>query len=187
MDIRKELSKNQIMLLLIPGAEYNDITVDIAKQLSGENMCYVTLNKTYSAIDEHLRREKADTDKVIYIDCISRLISETPDHKDNCYFVDSPGAVEDISNILSKFLGHKAAFFPNLGPLTVEYFIFDSLTNLTIYESKAKVIKFFLNLVTKIRDGKTRAVFYALKSDERQELIQEVSMLVDKVVDLTKK
>ena len=110
-------------------------------------MCYVALNKTYGAIDEHFRREKADTNKVVYIDCISRLISETPDQKGNCYFMDSPGGVDDISNILSKFLGHEAAFFPGSGPLTVE--CFDSLTNLTIYESKAKVVKFFLNLVAK--------------------------------------
>ena len=34
MDVAKELSENQIILLLMPSTEYNAIIVDMAKQLS---------------------------------------------------------------------------------------------------------------------------------------------------------
>ena len=64
------------------------------------------------------------------------------------------------------------------------HLIFDSLTNLLVYESKAPVAKFVSSLVNKIKESKTKAIFYALSVKEQESLIKESGMFVDKVIDL---
>ena len=65
-----------------------------------------------------------------------------------------------------------------------EYLIFDSLTNLLIYQQKDSVAQFLLNLANKIRESKTKAVFYVLSVKAQDELIKETEMFVDKVIEL---
>lgn len=185
MDIKKELSKNQIILLLMPSMDYNELTLDIARQLSAKSICYVTLNKTYTAIDDKLKKEGVNTKNIFYIDAISKTIKKTPDRTDRCYFVSSPMALTELCLVSSKCLRSKSALFPKAGSGAFDYLLFDSLTNLLVYEKKAPVGKFMASLVNKIRDSKTGAVFYALKMEQHSELIQESSMFVDKVIDLT--
>ena len=61
----------------------------------------------------------------------------------------------------------------NSNIVTIDYLIFDSLTNLLVYESKAPVAKFVASLVNKIKESKTKAVFYALSIKEQEALIKE--------------
>ena len=58
MEILKELEENQIVLILMPGIEYNEISTDIAKQLSGKSVGYITLNKTFPAIRESFKKKR---------------------------------------------------------------------------------------------------------------------------------
>lgn len=175
MDISKELAKNQTMLLLMPGTEYNHIIVDNLKKLAGKNVCYVTLNKTSDALKESFKKAKIKTDNIVFVDAISKTIKSVPDQSEGVYYVSSPGAMTELSLTIDKFLRHG-----------FDYLIFDSLTNLLVYESKAPVSKFVSSLVNKIKAGKTRAVFYALSVKEQSVLIEESGMFVDKVLDLDK-
>lgn len=175
MDIKNELSQNQVVLLLMPGIEYNNVIGDIAKQLSGKNICYVTLNKTYDALKEFFSKKKVDTGKIMFIDAISKTIKKVPDQTAGCYFVSSPGALTEISISIDRFLKHG-----------FDYLIFDSLTNLLIYQKRAPVAMFVSSIINKIRGSKTKAVFYALSVKEQEELITESGMFVDKVIDLGK-
>lgn len=176
MDIKKELSSNQTILLLMPSLEYNNLVVDIAKQLSSGSVCYVTLNKTYISIKENLEKRKVTTKNIIFIDAISKTIKKTPKQTDTCYFVSSPGSLTELSLSISKFLKHN-----------FEYLIFDSLSSLLVYQSKAPISRFVSSIVNKIKEGKTKAVFYALGEKNQSPFIKETSMFVDKVVDLSKK
>lgn len=175
MDISKELAKNQTILLLMPGTEYNHIITDNLKKLAGKNICYVTLNKTSDALKEVFKKAKVKTDNIVFVDAISKTIKSVPDQGDGVYYVSSPGAMTELSLTIDKFLRHE-----------FDYLIFDSLTNLLVYESKAPVSKFVSSLVNKIKSGKTKAVFYALSVKEQNALIEESGMFVDKVLDLDK-
>ena len=119
--------------------------------------------------------QKIKTDKIVFIDAISKTIKTVPDQTDGCYYVSSPGALTELSIAIDRFLRHG-----------FDYIVFDSLTNMLIYEKKAPVAKFVASLVNKIRNTKTRAVFYALSVQEQQALIEEAGMFVDKVVKLGK-
>lgn len=175
MNIKKELVSNQIVLLLMPSAGYSTLAIKMLKQLSG-SICYVTLNKTYGALKELFQKNGINTKNVVFIDGISKTIGETPSQTEGCYFVESPAALTEISLCITKLLQHN-----------FDYIIFDSLTNLLIYEKKAPVARFVSIITTKIRATKTKALFYTLSITEQQELIKETEMFVDKVIDLGKR
>ena len=98
MDIKKELDSNQTILLLMPSIEYNDISLDIIKQLSGKNVCYVTLNKTGPSILENLNKKKVNTKNIVFVDAISKTIKSVPNQTKGCYFVSSPAALTGSLN-----------------------------------------------------------------------------------------
>ena len=173
MNIKKELSSNQTVLLIIDSFGYNNEIVKTIKQLSGQKVCYVTLNKTHDSLKEIFKKNKTDLKNVVFIDAISKTIKNVPNQSDSTYFCSSPGALTEISLVISKFLNH-----------SFEYLIFDSLTNLLIYQKKAPVAKFVSELVNKIKASKTKAVFYALSVKEQNELIKETGMFVDSVLEL---
>ena len=156
--------------------EYNDDIIKVMKELSGSSICYVTLNKTADSLKELFKKNKINIDKVTFIDAISKTIKKVPEMSDKIYYVSSPGALTEISLVITKFIKHN-----------FNYLIFDSLTNLLVYESRAPVAKFLSTLVNKIKESKTKSVFYALAVKEQETLIRESSMFVDKVIDLEKK
>lgn len=169
VNIKSELSTNQIVLLLMPSAEYNEIMVETLKQLSDKSIAYVTLNKTVDALKEIFEKNEVDIKNVIFIDAISKTIKKAPSQSDQVFYCSSPGALTEISLVISKFLKHN-----------FDYLIFDSLTNLSIYQKKAPVTKFVSSLINKIKTGKTKAIFYALEGDD--ELVKKSSLFVDKVI-----
>jgi len=173
MDIKKELFSNQTVLLIMPGIDYNQIIVDILKQISGKNICYVTLNKTYNSLKELFEKNNINTKNIVFIDGISKTIKSVPNQTKGCYFCSYPGALTEISVAISKILSHN-----------FEYLIFDSLTNLSIYQQKDPVAQFLSALANKIRESSTKAIFYALSVKEQDELIKETEMFVDKVIEL---
>ena len=176
MDILKALDESQSVLLLVSGRDYSEAVLETARQLSGGKVCYVTLNKTFKALDESLARSGVDTSAFFFIDAIlPTLTGETP-KDERCAFVTSPASLTELAIAISSALGKGYG-----------YLVFDSLTNLLVYEGKAPVAKFLSGLVNKIRRSKTKAVFLALAIDQHSELIEEASMFVDRVIDLEKK
>ena len=173
MDIKKELSKNQTVLLLMPSTEYNHIILENIKKLSSANIAYVTLNKTSDSLKELFKKNKIKTENIVFIDAISKTIKNVPNQGEGIYYVSSPGALTEISLVIDKFLKHN-----------FDYLVFDSLTNLLVYTEKAPVAKFVASLVNKVKQSKTKAVFYALSVKEQEALIKESGMFVDKVVEI---
>jgi len=173
LDLKKEMGDSQIAIVVMSGADYNDAVVNIAKQLSSSNLGYVTLNKTYSAMKDLFEKKGISSEKILYVDAISKTVMNVPDQTDGCYYVSSPAAMTELSMAISKLLNHN-----------FDYIIFDSVTNLLVYEKKEPVIKFMQFLINKIRASKTKAVFYALKMGEQQDIVQQVEMFVDKVIEL---
>ena len=173
MDILKELEKNNTVLLIMPSGDYNGVSIDVAKQLSGKTVGYITLSKTFPAIKENFEKNGVDLSKFVFVDAISKTFKEVQD-TDQCYFVSSPAAFTELAIKIGKLLKHG-----------FEYIIFDSITNLSVYEKKAPVAKFVSNTVARVRDTKSKAVFYAVKVTENDPIVKESSMFVDRAIDLS--
>ena len=175
MDIAQELQDNQTMLMIVPSGEYNQYIIEFVKQLSKKSVCYVTLNKTFESLVEVFRKNGVHTQNVVFIDAISKTMKQMPDQTENCFYCTSPAALTELSITIDTFLRHN-----------FDYIVFDSLTNLLVYQKGAPVSKFVSSLVNKVKGSKTRAVFYALGMKEQESLIQEASMYVDNVIDIGK-
>jgi len=176
MDIKKELSENQTILLVLSGINYNKEITDVVKKIDDKNIAYITLNKTNESLREIFKKAKVNTKNIVFVDAISKTIKDVPDQGEGVYYVSSPGALTEMSIVISKFIRHN-----------FDYIIFDSLTNLLIYENKIVVSKFFSSLISKLKESSTKAVFYALEVKEQESLIKESGMLVDKVLGLEKR
>lgn len=176
MDLQKDLGDSQIVLMMIPSATYNDATVEVMKQLSGKNLCYVTLNKTYYALKEQFEKKGIDLKNVFFIDAISKTIKNIPDTLDDCYFINSPGALTDLSIAITAVLEQMNELVEK-----ESYLIFDSLTTMMIYEKKMPVTKFMQSLITRIRATTTKTLFYTLDLEEQKDLIKQIQMFVDRV------
>ena len=85
----------------------------------------------------------------LFIDAISKSIKEEPSQTEGCYFVSSPGSLTELSIAICRVIRHG-----------FDYLVFDSLTNMMIYEKKAPVIKFIYSIINKIRENKTKSVSY---------------------------
>jgi hypothetical protein len=96
-------------------------------------------------------------------------IENTPD----CYFISSPQALTELSIVLDEFL-----------KLKFDYFIFDSITTLIIYQkAEEPVVRFITNLVNKIKAHNSKGIFYIIDIKEHELLIKESSMVMDKIID----
>ncbi len=172
MDIKKEIASAQTLLIVVSPDKYNQLAVQTMKSLKGR-ICYVTLNKTYNALTETFKKNKIPLKNVIFIDAITKTVREVETQTDNCFCVSSPGALTELSLAITEFLKHE-----------FDYIIFDSITNMMIYEKKGAVEKFLSSLVIKIKATKTKAIFYALPIKEQEEIIKDASLFVDKVISL---
>ena len=172
-----DLFNTQSTLILIPSNKYNEIIATVPQLISGSKICYITLNKTYNAIMDLFENEPAiDIDNFIFIDGITKSIGKV-ENRENCYFVSSPQALTELSIVISEFLQYQ-----------FDYVIIDSLTTLLIYQkSEQPVVKFLSNIVHKIKENGCRGIFYALNVEEHNLLIQESSMITDKLIDLDSK
>lgn len=173
MNIKKKLDGKHVLLIKISSKNYTKTTIEIAKQLSEESLCYVTTNKTYNALEESFKKKGVNTENVFFVDTITGSIKNTPEDKENVSFISSPSALTEISLAISKFL--KKDF---------TYLVFDSITNLLTYHRRVTVEKFMSNTINRVNQYNTRAAFYVLKTTEQEELISKCSTFVDEVLDI---
>ena len=75
--LQHDLFNTQSTLILIPSNKYNEIIAAIPRQISGNKICYITLNKTYNAlIDLFGNIPYIDLNNFIFIDGITKAIGK---------------------------------------------------------------------------------------------------------------
>jgi hypothetical protein len=145
------------------------------KHLSGKNICYVTLNKSSKVLRKDFKKNNIELKNITIIDAISKTVNPLSKAEKNCFFVSSPKALTELATSIGKCLEN-----------SFEYFIFDSLNSLLVYQKLPVVKKWISSIMKKIKDGNAKAIFYTLNLGEQQELIDETSLFADKVISLEK-
>jgi hypothetical protein len=174
MELRKDFSENQIVLVTMPKERYNSVMPEIQEgaDKSSAKIGYITINKPFNSIIANLAKININKSKFYFVDAITATV-EAPPIVDNCFFVSSPTALTDISLAFSSLLSDKAC----------DIVVFDTISTLGIYQDLGSVVRFAHNLITKVRVTSKRAVFIALKEDS-EVLIKDLNMFVDKIIDL---
>jgi KaiC/GvpD/RAD55 family RecA-like ATPase len=172
-DVKKELASSQTVLLLIPGNEYPEDISKIVKDLADKKVCYITLNKTSESIKELFTKSKVNLKNIMFVDAISKSFKKDMKSDEKSIYVSSPGALTELSIVINKLL--KTNEF--------DYLIFDSITTMTVYETKDAVTRFVSSIVNKIKETKTRAVFYAIGERDNDPFTKKTCMFFDKCFD----
>ena len=170
--LKKELAKNSIILLVVPNKDYNKIILREVKKLKGKNICYVTTNKGHSALVNDFEKNKIDTKKFFFIDCVTSTILKPKITPPNCALVSAPRALTELSLAINKFVD---IHFPLI--------FIDSLSTLLVYHSPKVLTNFVHSLSTKVREtGHVVLVMTIADKDKKTELYKKLQVLADKVI-----
>ena len=171
MNIKKELLGNPIILLSFGDVDYKRGSMGILKNFSGEKGIYVSLGVSLPTIDNRLKQNGINTENIYYIDVASGKIENQKEEK--CYHLSSPSALTELSIVISDLLkeGYK-------------YLFFDAVTNLMIYNNPSRTKKFVIDLANKMRQTKSKGIYFALHSDITENLIKSLGGFVDKSIHI---
>jgi len=175
--LRNDIGKpgNDVLLFLISNQEYSEKVREIAGASikAFRKVCYISLNKPFETLFSSFRSNNIDAGKMIFIDCVTTG-GRSPANGPKVFFVSSPNALTDLSISINKVIDEEK----------IDAIIFDSLSTLLVYQQPSMVIKFSHSIISKLRAAKVKGVFTCLKEDIRGELVKDLSMFVDKIVEV---
>jgi archaellum biogenesis ATPase FlaH len=168
MPIKNDLMSNPVLFVSLSPMKYNDYIVEIIKDLSGESICYVTLNKTCGSLLDIIKDKGLSPTKIFFIDGIANIaVAGKPSFK-NCVTLRAPNALKDIELNITKDKS--------------DIIIFDSLSTLLIYENLATIVSFVKSLIKNVRPRKI--VFIALDGEKETKLLDSIKKNIDHSVVL---
>ena len=172
MDIARELARNQLVVLLLPGARYATRLVAAVKLLRKryKKICYVSLSKPYTTVLEELKAARIPTDGFFFIDAAAECLAL--ERRENAVCV---GSAEDLTGLGVQLALCLKEFRPDL-------VLLDSLSTLLIYNSPGASAQFAHFVAGEVRLAKTKGVFVALMEDKDSPLMKEVELFVDRVL-----
>ncbi len=179
VELRKELEKNSIIMLVLPSDKYLSVLMgevaelhkNMSKSQSGLcNGVYVTLNNPYSSLLKIFDDYGINGASCFFIDAISSTV-KVKTSAENCIFTSSPSALTELSITINS----------TCQKLKPELLVFDSLSTLQIYLPMNTIVKFSQSLVTKLKDSNIKAIFPIIKNDD---FIKNMSMFINKIIEL---
>lgn len=164
-----------ILYIVEPERYFENVLKIIKKDASRKNLIYVTTNKPYNQLKTILKKNKINTEKIFFIDCISKKNFKKDVEKnseENCIFLDSPQSITAISIAINESI--KSIKSPKV-------LFFDSLSILLIYNDANTVGKFSNFLINKMRENDVEAMLFALESDADKDILKKVESFVDTI------
>lgn len=176
VDELKDLPENFIVLLIVGSDKYEEANMHILDLLVNKEKStgsYVTVNRPYKNMVQLMKTKNIDSDKIFFIDCITRKVEEPKEVK-NCVFIDSPSNLTELGIALEEVFKqseHKFLFL-------------DSLNILSVYNSVDRVVKFAHFLTSKMRMHDLKGIMISLHEETDKKLISELSQFCDKMIYL---
>jgi archaellum biogenesis ATPase FlaH len=160
--------------------DYENKLFEMIKQAgkTGKKICYVCLSSTYKDVIESFKKKGIDPKAFFFIDVLSAHY-ENCEKMENCMFVSSPAALEEIRDAIIKAVKEN-----DCGMV-----IFDTISSLLIYQESFSIVKFTNSFLANKLQEKIKKVFIVLKDSERlknenSSLAKDISMFADKTVQL---
>jgi hypothetical protein len=165
------IDDNQAVLFVIKPENYQEFVKDFSKSYLNEGIsCYTTLSRPYQSLVSFLQKIEIDTDSIFFIDTSTKMASNSTVQADNCLFIESPSALTNLSIAMNKVVEASSP----------KYIFFDSLSTLLIYNPEKVIIKFAKDVITKVRSTKTKIILVCLDGKDESNIIEKISMFVDK-------
>lgn len=159
------------ILIITPSELLEDTIDEIIKICIKENnlsTIFISLNKTYRAVEETLKKNRINKDLMFFIDCISKN-GETK-YGRNVHYIEDPSNLTKIgitvSQILDRITGRKAL-------------VIDELKTLLLYNELEIIVKFVRSIIGQTQ--KFSANVYIITTEDK-ELTSSIAGIFDKVI-----
>ncbi len=168
----------QVVLMLAPAREIPALLLELLKGITfrGFSGVMVSVTRTYDILTKEFESRKIDSKKVFVIDAITTaaLRRAQTNEPDNCLYVNSPSALNDMSIFLDKALDKWQE---------ARFLVFDSLATFLIFNQFETTVKFFSFVFSKARKRGLVSISFALSSGETK-LADHIAPFCDRVVEL---
>lgn len=166
--------KNCESILLVEEAKSLQITINnVLKALQGNPVVYISLIKPYSFVLQSLKKNKTETDKIFFIDCITELAGGDVSRQENVLFIREP----------TDLTGLKIAIDQSSESIPGEkWMILDALRVLTIYNKEDVVLRFVQSVLGMTSSHNAKIVIMATKGKD-EGFIKKASQFFEKVVE----
>jgi KaiC/GvpD/RAD55 family RecA-like ATPase len=174
MAVKKEkCSIPKTCLYILKLENYFERVVGVLAENKTRNVIYLTTNKPYRHLIDLLKARGIKTEKVFFIDCISKHVGEAVDgERENCVFVDGPSTLTAIGIAINQSVEHISG---------EKIVVVDSLSILCIYNNMGVMGKFSNFLVNRMRSCGVNTALMVLESDSDKEVVRELKAIVDEV------
>ena len=176
----KDLPEHWLLLFVMNTEDYLEKNMAILKEvLKQEDSVgvYVTLNRPYSVLIKILEKNNINTDKLFFIDCITKTLGiENAEKK--CLFLENPQNLTNITIAIEEIM--------RTIPSKNKSLFFDPLSTLLIYNQTETVSKFLHFLTGKIRVLNLNGILLSTEKELGSEFADQMEQFVDKTVDLSK-
>lgn len=167
------LPEDSVVLIILPGKHYEELHMELVQvllnQLNAEG-AYITLNRPYHNLIKAFQTRKVDFHKLFFLDCVTKKKSEA----ENCTFLRSPPNLTNIGMALDPIYKNQKFSF----------IFFDSLDALSLYHDSKTVLRFVRFLIERMRENNKRGILLGLQGVVDKKMIDELSVVCDKVIDL---
>jgi hypothetical protein len=173
---RREDWIGKLAILIIPPGSYVQISSEIPVEMVNEwgmEGVFVSANKPYLTIEESFRKFGI-LDKIIFVDCASRLAGDHPSGE-RLVLINNPADMTQLAISLAKSierLGEK------------KFLVFDSLTTLLIYSKLDPLTQFAHSLGLIMKTKKVTCFFLAVDQEATKEMLKFLSSIADNYVHL---
>ncbi len=174
------IKPNSVVLFVVSGKNYHTINLEILrttiqkKKFSG---IYITVNRPFKSLKKYLEENKIDTERIFFIDMITKTAKEKMEITRNCLYIPSPTNLTDLGIAISEALSA-------MKDASKKFLFLDSLSTLLIYNSKEVVAKFVHYLVTKVKILGLIGLMISIEKQIDEKLMYLLLEMCDKAVEV---
>ncbi len=163
-------------LVITDFRRYEESVVKLCKRVAGkhEAIGYVTLNKSYRAMEGVLEKAGIDRGKFYFLDAITpKVLQAGP--SDTCTYIES---VEDLNAFTDTLLN-------TIKLKDLDFLLFDSVSSFLIFVDEKGVMNFFAYLLPFLERLGVDAALIVLEDDLQNPAVKQIQMGVNVIEDLT--
>ena len=172
-EIVEDLPESYTIVIILPGEKHELRYLRLLNHFVEQGMggVYVTLNNSTHELLEEMRRQKIESNKIVFVDAVTKMI-EGQELSGNAYnYLESPSDLIELGVEIE----HAMTDLKGKG-----FVIIDSITTLLMYNKEVSVEKFLHALSQKIKDLELQGIFLAAESTNK-EAIDTIAQFCDDI------
>jgi KaiC/GvpD/RAD55 family RecA-like ATPase len=176
----KKAPKDFIVLINVRAENYLRTNIEVLRVLANEDNLpgvYITINKPYVVMKRILEENKIKTDKLYFVDCITKTAGgEADEGEKNVFYMDSP---QNLTG-LGVAMGEAVRAIPEDN----KFLFMDSLSTLLLYHNSGTVAKFSHFLTGRMRMWGLRGILISIEKEADPQFTSQLAQFCDTVVSL---